>query len=471
MQRSGSSPAASRIAVGVVEPLAQVDRVVVRRSGRAGPRRSRWRGSPRSWPATYCSIAPMKLPRCLRPVGWMPEKMTAHPTGAGYPPSRWRAVPIAGRPEVCDAAPEGPAPPALHLAHSALLGRCGSACWSRCGRPGLGMLITLLGLPRHLAHARRGPRHRGARGGARARPARRRRGGAAAHPGWSCARGPNDPAHLAAQLYLLAALRPRRAVRLRAGRRLGGRLGLLAAPAWYWALPDGIELGIYDVDTLWKAVLTMPLGAALAAVAVVLTVLSGRAWKPIAERLLAARAPKPHPGAVAGTGGEARRCHRSCRRCAGPHRRRRARAAVPVLGRSPAGPRPGPRGRRIGLLVPVGVQAAFAARDHAPAPRLRGLTADAGLALVAMVVCLGAWVISGAGSFWPGWVLLGLAIAARRARHRRFGARSERRALAPRWSSSRKTRAERRRTPRRTSCGASSATSTTARRRGWSPSR
>src|ERR1700733_2384391 len=32
-------------------------------------------GSPRSWPSTYCWIAPMKLPRCLRPVGWMPEKM------------------------------------------------------------------------------------------------------------------------------------------------------------------------------------------------------------------------------------------------------------------------------------------------------------------------------------------------------------------------------------------------------------
>src|SRR5919108_385343 len=31
--------------------------------------------SPRSWPATYWVMAPMWLPRCLRPVGWMPEKI------------------------------------------------------------------------------------------------------------------------------------------------------------------------------------------------------------------------------------------------------------------------------------------------------------------------------------------------------------------------------------------------------------
>src|SRR5829696_5582274 len=31
--------------------------------------------SPRSWPSTKWRIAPRKLPRCLRPVGWMPEKM------------------------------------------------------------------------------------------------------------------------------------------------------------------------------------------------------------------------------------------------------------------------------------------------------------------------------------------------------------------------------------------------------------
>src|SRR3954467_39252 len=32
-------------------------------------------GSPRSWPSTYWRMAPVYVPRCLRPVGWIPLKM------------------------------------------------------------------------------------------------------------------------------------------------------------------------------------------------------------------------------------------------------------------------------------------------------------------------------------------------------------------------------------------------------------
>ncbi len=44
---------------------------------------------------------------------------------------------------------------------------------------------------------------------------------------------------------------------------LGVALGALAAPAWYWALPDGIELGIAQVDSLAEAVALVPIGAVL----------------------------------------------------------------------------------------------------------------------------------------------------------------------------------------------------------------
>ncbi|MDA0170868.1 sensor domain-containing protein [Solirubrobacter taibaiensis] len=41
-------------------------------------------------------------------------------------------------------------------------------------------------------------------------------------------------------------------------------LGTATLPLWYWALPDGYDLGIYNVDTLIEAVLTawlfIPLG-------------------------------------------------------------------------------------------------------------------------------------------------------------------------------------------------------------------
>jgi signal transduction histidine kinase len=45
-------------------------------------------------------------------------------------------------------------------------------------------------------------------------------------------------------------------------------LGALLAPAWYWAMPEGIELGIAQVDTLWEALALMPLGALLLLVGV-----------------------------------------------------------------------------------------------------------------------------------------------------------------------------------------------------------
>ena len=43
----------------------------------------------------------MWLPRCLRPVGWMPEKMTMR-TGEDTPPVRW-----VGRPRYAAAALRG----------------------------------------------------------------------------------------------------------------------------------------------------------------------------------------------------------------------------------------------------------------------------------------------------------------------------------------------------------------------------
>jgi hypothetical protein len=45
---------------------------------------------------------------------------------------------------------------------------------------------------------------------------------------------------------------------------VGTVLGLAAAPLWYWSVPDGIELGIYNADSLpWALVtsaLAVPLG-------------------------------------------------------------------------------------------------------------------------------------------------------------------------------------------------------------------
>jgi signal transduction histidine kinase len=42
---------------------------------------------------------------------------------------------------------------------------------------------------------------------------------------------------------------------------LGVAIGLLWAPAYYWAVPDGIEVGLFSADTLAEALALMPLGA------------------------------------------------------------------------------------------------------------------------------------------------------------------------------------------------------------------
>jgi signal transduction histidine kinase len=47
----------------------------------------------------------------------------------------------------------------------------------------------------------------------------------------------------------------------------GAALGALTAPLWFWALPDGIQLGILNIDTVPEALAVVPLGALLVWVA------------------------------------------------------------------------------------------------------------------------------------------------------------------------------------------------------------
>src|SRR3954452_5592824 len=42
-------------------------------------------------------------------------------------------------------------------------------------------------------------------------------------------------------------------------------LGLVAAPLYYWAIPDGLEIGFVTIDTLPEALLAVPVGAAACA--------------------------------------------------------------------------------------------------------------------------------------------------------------------------------------------------------------
>jgi signal transduction histidine kinase len=62
--------------------------------------------------------------------------------------------------------------------------------------------------------------------------------------------------------------------------------GWIAAPAWYWSVPDGIELGITQVDTLGEALLLVPLGIVVAFVGIPALGQLGRAYGALAKLLL-----------------------------------------------------------------------------------------------------------------------------------------------------------------------------------------
>jgi signal transduction histidine kinase len=60
----------------------------------------------------------------------------------------------------------------------------------------------------------------------------------------------------------------------------------IAAPAWYWSVPDGIELGITQVDSLGEALLLVPLGLAVAFVGIPALGQLGRLYGLLAKLLL-----------------------------------------------------------------------------------------------------------------------------------------------------------------------------------------
>jgi signal transduction histidine kinase len=67
---------------------------------------------------------------------------------------------------------------------------------------------------------------------------------------------------------------------------LGVAVGTLTLPFWYWAIPDGVEMGIVHVDTLAEALAFVPLGALLVWVGIPALGWLGRFYGAYAELLL-----------------------------------------------------------------------------------------------------------------------------------------------------------------------------------------
>ena len=406
-------------------------------------------------------------------MGWMPEKMTVMGTGQGIGapaspaprrrPGRTAVAPTSSAPA---GDPAGRRPPAgtpgarpsgvglsawpgarrrgtvpsvqtlrttaFHLL-AIVLGPLWFALLVTGWATGLGLLITLLGLPvvwatLLMARELTAVEARLARdllGADVAAPPRRR--------GFALRARLADPATWRSQAYLLSRFVLGLAIGCALLTAWSAAAGLLLAPAWYWTVPDGIELGLFQVDRWWIAIAVMPLGLLAGWVAYWLTRASEHGWRRLAERLIPAEmadgGAKPLP------------------RVSPPLRTTIAVAVAlesllivlwALTGRTSAWP----AWTALGLFIPVGLHLAWEARVLAPSERWRGWTVQAGVSLVALVVCLGAWAIPGGGYFWPVWPLLGLAVGVGVKALIAYGAWSENLSLTPRIQQLTRTRAD-----------------------------
>jgi signal transduction histidine kinase len=252
---------------------------------------------------------------------------------------------------------------------------------------GLGLLITLLGLPvlwLTLVAAREMT-------AAEARLAREAIGARVVvpprHQGWALRERALDPWAWRGQVYLLARFGLGMGVAIVLLAVWGTAFSLLTAPLWYWSLPNGIEVGVTNIDHLWEAIVAVPIGVVAFAVALPVTKVTEVGWRRLAEWLLRpGRVPAP-PGLRITLG--------VCAALEG---------LCLLLWALTGMTSPWPAWTALGLTVPAGVHASIVL-GRTPLERQLGVSATA------MLVCLGAWAIPGFGYPWPVWPLLGMGVA------------------------------------------------------------
>jgi signal transduction histidine kinase len=161
---------------------------------------------------------------------------------------------------------------------------------------------------------------------------------------------------------------------------LAAALGAIAAPVYAWAIPGGLDYGVYTAHDVGDALPAVPVGLLLLAATIVLAEPMTRPFSYSSERLIGdarSTAPSAAGGAPAATGPAT-----SGVRAAGADR------PAPHGPGAPARPGPGGAGaRESGLIV------------HATATALLS------------VVLVAIWALAGGGYFWPVWPLLALALA------------------------------------------------------------
>jgi signal transduction histidine kinase len=219
----------------------------------------------------------------------------------------------------------------------------------------------------------------------------------------------SDPAMWKGQAYLIFRMTAGFGIALAVVIVVSVGIGLVFAPAWYWAIDGGIDLGLFHVDTLPEALAMIPVGAVLLVATVHLLRPLLLVSRSLSEALLSESFRPPRPPT--------------------PEILKRRRAVV-IHAIVYAGLNLllifiwlltghgyfWPMWVLLGLGLPLLIHAwvTYSLEHEYDWSRYR---LNAGFAIHAGVWCsvtlfeIGVWAASGGGNFWPVWTMLGAGIA------------------------------------------------------------
>ncbi|HEY1358850.1 MAG TPA: sensor domain-containing protein [Thermoleophilaceae bacterium] len=172
-------------------------------------------------------------------------------------------------------------------------------------------------------------------------------------------------------------------------------------PFWFWTIPDGVDWGLWNVDTLGEALLMMPLAIPLAAIAVVLLRLMSAGESKLATALLdspgdvaAERPLRPPPDLSALLTPQALVSGFL--------------ALLTTLIWAFTGGYFWPVWVWLGLALPLALTLGIRRARREPPGFQRRFAVQLAISAVLGGTTIIVWLLAGRGTFWPVWTLLGL---------------------------------------------------------------
>jgi signal transduction histidine kinase len=191
-------------------------------------------------------------------------------------------------------------------------------------------------------------------------------------------------------------------------------LGTVTLPLWYWAIPGGVQWGgssgLWEIDSLWEALVVVPLALPLAAITVMLLRVMALTQARLASTLLG------ESGATAlwpadATGGAARP-RRDPGRALPLHLAVASFAGfTSTLIWGLTGGYFWPMWVWLGLGISVAFHAVAVQALRAAGDPVAGFLAKVEFCVVIAGICFAVWALSGGGYLWPVWPVIGMSAA------------------------------------------------------------